>query len=69
MGLASEPLQGFGVSRHIGEKFQSDLPVQADIFRLVDHPHAAGSKLLDHPVVRNGLAVPEEPRARRVGSV
>jgi hypothetical protein len=40
----------------IGQKFQSDRPVQGQVLGLVDDTHAAATEFLDDVVVRNGLA-------------
>ena len=38
------------------KEFQSDPSVQTDVFRLVNHSHAAGSELPNYAVVRDGSA-------------
>jgi len=40
----------------IGKEFQRNEAAQPGVFCLVDHAHAAAAELLDHPVVRDGLA-------------
>ena len=55
--LPLEPRQRLSVFDDvIGQKLQGDKAVQGCVFRLVDNAHAAATKLLDDPVVRDGLA-------------
>jgi len=45
-----------GVLRYfIGQKLQSDEPVQGQVLGLIDHPHAAATQLLDNAVMRDYL--------------
>ncbi len=57
LGLALEAAQGLGILGDVvRQELQGDKTVEARIFRLVDHTHAATAQLLDDAVVRNGLA-------------
>jgi hypothetical protein len=47
----------------IGKEFEGDKPMQASVFRLVDHAHAPTTELFDDAVVGNGL--PDEGRGVR----
>jgi hypothetical protein len=40
----------------IGQKLQGDKSVEGYVLGLIDDTHAATTKLLDNPVVRDGLA-------------
>ena len=40
----------------IGQEFESNETVKADLLGLVDHSHAAATELFDDAIVRNGLA-------------
>jgi hypothetical protein len=40
----------------IGEKFQGDVAVEANVLSLINHPHSAPAELLDEAVVRDDLA-------------
>jgi hypothetical protein len=51
---AGQSLRVFGYI--VGQKFQGDETVQLNILGLVDDAHASTAKLLDDPVVGNGLA-------------
>ncbi len=55
--FALETGEGLRVAGNvIGQEFQSDETVQAGVFGLVDHTHAAAAELFDNAVVRDGLA-------------
>jgi len=55
--LPLETGQGLGVlCDGVGQKLQSDKPVQVYVLGLVHHTHAATAQLFDYAVVRDGLA-------------
>ncbi len=57
LGLALETGQGLRIFGHfVGQEFEGDKTVQLDVFSFVDNAHAAATELLDHSVVRDGLA-------------
>ena len=50
--LALKTLDGQRIARQSGrQKLERDLAAQADVFRLVDHPHAAATELFQHAVM------------------
>ena len=57
LGFALKPAQSLGIARDfVGKEFQRDETMQASVFGLVNHAHAAAPQLFDNPVVRDGLA-------------
>src|SRR5262249_30394950 len=55
--LAVEPLQGLRVPlRVLGKELEGDVAAQAEVFRLVDHPHPSAAQLRNNPVVGDGFA-------------
>ena len=55
--LALKPLQRLGIADQVvGNKLQGDTPAQADVFRLIHHPHAAAPELSEYAVVGDGFA-------------
>ena len=57
LGFTTKTLECLVVEGYfIGQEFQGDKPVQAQIFRFVDNPHTAAAEFLDDAIVRNGLA-------------
>ena len=56
-GLALEACEGLGISGDvIGEEFEGDVAVEADVFGLVDHAHTSATELFGDAVMRDGLA-------------
>ena len=56
-GFALEARQRLRVPGHfIGQKLEGDEALEAAVFRLVDHAHAASANFFDDAVVRDGLA-------------
>ena len=57
LGFALETGQGLRVAGNFrGQKFEGNETVQAGVFGLVNHAHAATAQLLENAVVRNRLA-------------
>ena len=55
--LALKALRGRRVARQLGrQELDGDLPAEANILGAVDDAHAAAAKLLEDPVMRDGLA-------------
>jgi hypothetical protein len=55
--LALKAGQRLGIAGHlVGQELQGHETVQAAVFGLVDHTHPTPAKLLDHAIVRDGLA-------------
>ena len=44
------------MGKRFGQELQGDEPGEFGVLGLVDHAHAPSTKLLENPVVRNGLA-------------
>ena len=59
-GREGFPLEAFTSSRIVlhfyWQEFQRNMAVQLEIFRFVDHTHAAATELLQDAIVRDGLA-------------
>ena len=57
LGFALKTAQGLRVLGDVlGQKFQRDRASELEVFRFVDHPHAARCPRPKHAVVRNSLA-------------
>src|SRR5581483_10740991 len=39
----------------LGQELEGDVPPQAKVLRLVNHPHSAAAQLLKHLIMRNNL--------------
>ncbi len=54
--FALKALEAHGIiGKFVRQEFQSDEAAEFEILGLVHHTHAAGSELLDDPVVRDDL--------------
>ncbi len=57
LGLAPEPLEGDPIAEELlGQELQGNGPVEAGVLGLVDDTHPSAAKLLEDPVVGDGLA-------------
>ncbi len=57
LGFALEAAQGLRISGDlIGKEFQGDEAMEASVFGLVNHAHAATAQLFDDAIVGDGLA-------------
>jgi hypothetical protein len=54
--LPAKAFERLRVSRQfVGQKLEGDEPAKLGVLSLIDHTHAATTKLLDDAIVRNGL--------------
>ena len=71
LGFTLKTSQSLGVSRNfIGQEFERNKTLKADVLGLVHHTHPTATQFLDDAVVRDGLADQFEnssPRAAIVG--
>src|SRR5687768_5551197 len=61
-GLTQEALDDVGVGVElVGQELNRNLAAQAQVFRLVDHAHAAGAEARQYLVMRDRLADHRDP--------
>ena len=61
--FSAEPFQRVDVAHElVGQEFQSDVPSEVEILRLVHHAHPPSADFAEHRVMRDGLTDHESGR-------